>query len=352
MTRARRIALRAFAALAALAAIVVSGSCALEGGRHRGPVTDHFDGERFFNPGGPEREGFSAFLRWQLERTPGTWRPFTDAPPGPKPEARVGGGRLRAAWVNHATVLVQVDGVNVLTDPIWSERCSPFSFAGPARVIPPGIRFEDLPPIDAVVLSHNHYDHLDLPTLRRLHEREPLLVLAGLGNRGFLLDHGLTGARELDWWQQVELPNGVRIHSVPVRHFANRSLFDQDRTLWTGWVIEGPSGRAYVAGDSGFGPHFAEARERLGPMRLAVLPIGAYEPVWFMNRVHVTPAQAVDAALALAAGTALGMHFGTFELADEGQDEPPRALAAALAAKGVPPERFWVLAPGEGRDVP
>jgi L-ascorbate metabolism protein UlaG (beta-lactamase superfamily) len=343
----------AFGALVVLSAgAVVATGCALSAGGYHGPKSDHFDGTRFFTPGVPPRKmGARELLKFQEERHPGPWSQHPDAKPGPPPPERVTGGRMRVTFVNHATTLIQMDGVNVLTDPIWSERASPFQFVGPKRVRPPGLRMKELPPIDAVVISHNHYDHLDLHALKRLQNAFPRMqILTGLGNRALLEGAGLEHVVELDWWQTHPL-GAVTIHSVPNRHFSNRGLFDQDRTLWTAFVLEGPSGRAYFAGDTAYGAHFTQARERLGPMRLAVLPIGAYKPEWFMGQVHMSPAEAVRAAVDLQATVAVPMHYGTFPLADDGEDEPVQALHAALDATGKPPD-FRVLGFGEGLEVP
>ncbi len=342
-------------ALAVLGVLVLGGvglSCALSAPVYRGPESDHFDGRRFVTPAvrGQERGGLGDLLKWQASRQRGPWQPYREAPPGPPPPYEVEEGQMRVTFINHATTLVQLDGVNVLTDPIYSERCSPFPFAGPKRVRPPGIRFEDLPRIDAVVLSHNHYDHLDAATLRRLAARWPAVrFFAGLGNKAFLDRLGLPAVTELDWWESRALFHGVTVRSVPNQHFSNRGLFDADGTLWTAWVLEGKAGRAYFAGDTGYGPHFAEAAARLGPMRLAILPIGAFRPEWFMSPVHMSPRQAVQAARDLQAGLAVPMHFGTFELADDGEEEPLTALAEARADAGV---AFPALGFGEGRDVP
>ena len=291
-------------------------------------------------------------VRWLTTRDAGPWRRWTDVPPAPSPPPRVGPGEMRLTFVNHSTVLLQMDGVNVLTDPIWSERCSPVSFAGPRRVVPPGLRFEQLPPIDLVLVSHNHYDHMDLPTLRQLaDERRPRLIVP-LGNRRTLERARVPGAEELDWWQSARVRDGVHVHAVPTQHFSGRGLFDRDRALWAGFVVTGPAGVAYFAGDTGFGPHFAEIRERFGPPRLAVLPIGAYRPEWFMSRVHASPDEAVAAHRILGAHTSVGIHFGTFRLADDGQGEPAERIAELLRASEPPAPRFWILGFGEGRDVP
>jgi L-ascorbate metabolism protein UlaG (beta-lactamase superfamily) len=327
-------------------------------------VSDHFDGERFRNQVEVPHGRVGDFLRWRLsKRETGDWTPPADVTPGPPPPARVGAGALRATFVNHATVLLQLEGLNVLTDPVYSERVSPVSWAGPKRVRPPGVRFEDLPAIDLVLISHSHYDHIDLPTLARLKLAHPQArYLVPLGDAPLLVDArygvGLAADRvsEHDWWDAVDLADlapGVRARCVPAQHFANRGLADRDATLWCGWVLEtAAAGSVYFAGDTGWGPHFEQVRARCGPPRLALLPIGAYEPRWFMQRVHVNPDEAVQAHLLLEAATSLAIHFGTFRLSDEGREDPPRALAAALAERGVAPGRFWVLREGEGRDAP
>jgi len=351
----RRLFRRFFTVLAALLLIlgggVGIGGCIFSAPRWKGPPTDHFDGERFFNLEPREERG--SFLKWQLERKPGVWKEWRDALPGAPPPRRVERGALRVTFINHASVLLQLDGLNILTDPIYSERCSPVSFVGPKRVRPPGIRFEDLPPIDVVVLSHSHYDHMDVPTLKRLQETFPeVRLFAGLGNRAFLEGEGLRHVTELDWWQEVPLSPEVTLVSARTQHFANRGLFDRGGTLWTGYVLRGPHGATYFAGDTGWGKQFAEARERFGPMRLAVLPIGAYKPEWFMSPVHVSPGEAVRASVDLGARYSVPMHYGTFQLADDGEDEPVEELKRALAERGARAPEWWVLGFGEGRDVP
>jgi L-ascorbate metabolism protein UlaG (beta-lactamase superfamily) len=259
---------------------------------------------------------------------------------------------MRVTFVNHSTVLVQMDGVNVLTDPIWSERCSPVAFAGPRRVHPPGLRFEQLPPIDVVLVSHNHYDHLDIPTLERLAAEHRPRIFVPLGNRAVLDRAKIRDVEELDWWQSVEVREGIRIAAVPTQHFSGRGLFDRDRALWAGFVVTGPAGAMYFAGDTGFGPHFGQIRERYGPPRLALLPIGAYRPEWFMSRVHMSPEEALRAHRILGAEASVAIHFGTFRLADDGEDEPAERIATMLREGEQPPPKFWALGPGEGRDVP
>jgi L-ascorbate metabolism protein UlaG (beta-lactamase superfamily) len=244
-------------------------------------------------------------------------------------------------------MLVQMDGVNILTDPIWSMRCSPFSFAGPKRHRPPGLRFDDLPPIDAVLVSHNHYDHLDVATLRRLGGAR---IFTPLGNSALMARHGVKNATDLDWWQTTRVSDRVTVTLVPSQHFCARALSDRNATLWGGFVISGPSGNAYFAGDTGWGRHFAQIGERFGSMRVAMLPIGAYLPRWFMKPAHISPAEAVDAHAAIGAQTSIAMHYGTFNLGDDGYEQPAHDLRAAVAAKGNP--QVLIVEHGVGVEVP
>jgi L-ascorbate metabolism protein UlaG (beta-lactamase superfamily) len=314
-----------------------------------GPVSDHFDGERFFNPGVPDKS-FSDFLRWQWTSEAAEWPKWIESTPGPKPPERVR-DHWRVTFINHATVLIQMHGINILTDPTWSERASPVSWAGPKRVRAPGIRFEDLPPIDAVLLSHNHYDHMDLATLQKLHAAFKPVIFTGLGNASYLAERGVPGAVDMDWWDKKAGPGGLNVHFVPAQHFSARSFTDRNRTLWGGLVIDAPDGRLFFAGDSGYGPHFREIGERLGPFRFALIPIGAYEPRWFMKMAHVNPEEAVRAHQEVRSEVSLGIHFGTFQLTDEPIDAPIEALSQALRSMQVDPTRFITLTPGDAFEV-
>ncbi len=314
--------------------------------RYEGPRSDHFDGKRFHNhQSGWQSEG--SFLKWQMNRQRGEWREWVDAPRGAAPPSRVDGGGLRLTFVNHATMLIQMDGVNILTDPIWSERCSPVSFAGPKRHRPPGIRFDDLPKIDLVLVSHNHYDHLDLPTLRALQKRDRPRIMTPLGNSALMERGRVSGAEDLDWWEKAG--DAMKVTVVPSQHFCARAISDRDTTLWGGFVISGPSGNVYFAGDTGWGKHFGEINQKFRDIRLALLPIGAYLPRWFMKPAHITPAEAVDAHIALKARTSVPMHYGTFNLGDDGERQPIEDLHAAIAAKRA--TGFEILDFGEGREI-
>lgn len=340
----RRAVKTAVVSAAVAAAAVIVERTMIAAPRYIGPVSDHFDGEHFHNRELTEhREG--SVLKWMMERQRGFWPQWVDATPGPPPPRRAAAGQLRVTFINHATLLIQMDGLNILTDPIWSDRTSPVSWAGPKRHRPPGIRFDDLPPIDVVLVSHNHYDHLDLPTLQRLQQRDRPRIVTPLGNGALMRRYGIEGAIELDWWQR-----DGNVTLVPARHFCARAISDRDRNLWGGFVISSSAGgNVYFAGDTGWGAHFAEIGRRFAPIRAALLPIGAYLPRWFMQPVHIDPAQAVDAHLALGARTSIPMHYGTFALGDDGIDDPLRDLQSALAAKGA---SFTILENGEGRDLP
>lgn len=318
-----------------------------------GPPREDFDGKRFLNPEPGGEKGFRDFLRWTATREPepwlaSIWREYTYGPPPPQ---RVEEGALRVTFVNHATMLIQLDGLNILTDPVWSERVGPTSFLGVKRVRPPGIAYEDLPPIDVVIISHNHYDHFDVPTLRRLGRDHQPLILVGLGSGGILEHHGIRGGEELGWSEERRITEHVSIHRTPAQHFSSRGLRDRDTNQWGSYVITSPHGPVYFAGDTGWGSHFEKAAEDFGPMRLAILPIGAYLPRWFMAPVHISPEEALAAHDALRAGTSVAMHYGTFRLADDGEFNPPVRLKRALNEREDAP-RFWVLGFGEGREVP
>jgi L-ascorbate metabolism protein UlaG (beta-lactamase superfamily) len=309
----------------------------------------HYRNGRFFNPRVPEH-GFRQLLKWVRTRRPGAWPRWIPSSPGPKPPDHVPGSDLRVTFISHSSVLLQTEGLNLLTDPVWSRRVSPVSFAGPQRHRDPGLRFDDLPPIDAVLLSHDHYDHLDVPTLKRLASQHRPTVFCPLGVARQVRRCGLSDICELDWDQSITW-RGRRLHCVRAQHFSGRTPFRRNRTLWCGWMIEASAGNLYFAGDSGYGDFFAEIGRRFAPIRLALLPIGAYEPEWFMGPVHMTPAQAVEVFAQVGAAHAVAIHHGAFALADDAHQDPPARLRRALAGREEM-GRFLVLPEGQGHQVP
>jgi L-ascorbate metabolism protein UlaG (beta-lactamase superfamily) len=317
------------------------------------PVSDHCDGRRFFNPAGASQgQPFTALPRWWWQRLvlgEGSWWPKVVEPPlRPQLPAEVETGRVAATFIGHATWLLQFRGLTVLTDPFFSDRASPWQFAGPKRARPPALQLDELPAIDFVLLSHCHYDHLDLPALRWLaRERRPLLVTT-LGNRAWLAARGVGSAVELDWWQ-AHAAGAARFTCVPALHFAARWPWDRNHTLWGGFVLTHGRRSVYFCGDSAYGAHFRAIREKLSAPDLALLPIGAYEPRWFMRAVHMNPAEAVQAHRDLGTRRSLGMHHGTIQLTNEAIDAPLHDLAAARAAAGVSESEF--AAPRHGSTV-
>jgi N-acyl-phosphatidylethanolamine-hydrolysing phospholipase D len=274
--------------------------------------------------------------------------------------ARAGAAMQPAAtWIGHASVLVQLGGINVLTDPIFSERASPVSFAGPRRAQPPGLALAELPRVDVVLISHNHYDHCDITSLQALNAQPggPPLFLAPLGLKAWLADNGITNAVELDWWQQHSVA-GVDIVLTPVQHWSARSFTDRLKTLWGGYALFARDFQVFFAGDTGYSRDFADIRARFAARQgahgfdLALIPVGAYEPRWFMAEQHVNPEEAVRIHRDLRARKSLGIHWGTFELTDEPLDEPPKALSRATAAAGVPEDEFGVAAIGQTLRLP
>lgn len=317
----------------------------------RFPVSDHCDGQNFFNPGpSPGPRGLRQVLRWRFggRANRARWPARVNDPAFPPPPAAVPPNHAAITHINHATFLIRLSNAVILTDPIFSERCSPLPWAGPRRVRPPGLPLDALPRPDIVLVSHNHYDHMDLPSLRSLLDRFTPRLVTTLGNASRLAAIGIR-AVELDWWQSHAI-DGVTVTLTPARHFSARTPFDRNRTLWGGFMIhDQAAGQVFFAGDSAAGPHWGEIAARLGAPGVALLPIAAYEPRWFMAAAHMNPAEAVDAHLALRAHRSVGMHFGTFQLTDEAIDAPHRALDAARAAAGVTQDQFMTLGFGETR---
>jgi L-ascorbate metabolism protein UlaG (beta-lactamase superfamily) len=296
-------------------------------------TSDHFDGKQFFNYSKDyEARGFGDVLKWRMTSKVTPWPAKVECVSA-KPDATVRG--LRATMVNHATMLVQMSGVNLLTDPVWSERVSPFTFAGPTRHAPPGVALADLPRIDAILISHDHYDHCDISTLRTLNERDKPLIVAGLGMTPVLREAGIERVAELDWWESTH-SGAVKIEFCPAQHWSSRGPFSRNTRLWGSFMLKTNEKTFYFAADTGFGPHFEMIHERHPTIHLAAIPIGAYEPRWFMRPQHMNPEDAVAAHIILAAQRSVGIHWGTWQLTDEGIDEPVAALAKLAPASFTP----------------
>jgi L-ascorbate metabolism protein UlaG (beta-lactamase superfamily) len=310
--------------------------------------SDHFDGVRFFNPTGANGQPFSKLP--QLIRTPqARWPTHIDVTPRRPPA--LDGAAVVVTFIGHSTWLIQTSAGNLLTDPMYSRRAGPLNLLGPRRVRVAAVPFEDLPQISTVLLSHNHYDHCDLPTLRRLARRFNPVVVTPIGNRTLVRSAGISRVEERDWWERVQLAS-VEITVTPAQHFSARGPFDRNRALWGGFRLATGRLRLYFAGDTGYGPFFREIRQRLGPTDLALLPIGAYEPRWFMKDIHMNPAEAVQAHLDLEAAQSLGMHYGTFQLTPEAMDDPLIALDQARRSRNLQESRFRTLEFGESFRVP
>lgn len=332
------------------AALGTAGASAMSAATPRFPVSDHCDGRRFFNPRIHINRTWLDVLKWRRTSRPAPWPAWVDITPRPLPPAPHD-GTLAVTWVNHVTFLLQTRHGNVLTDPVWSKRVSPLHLIGPKRVHAPGVSFDALPRIDVVLLSHDHYDHCDMPTLRRLARHSPQpLVITPLGNGGLLHAAGFAAAKivELDWWEAHELDTGFHVRATPARHWSNRVTGGRNHRLWGGFFIQAGGRTAHYVGDTAYDDlMFREIQDRCGAPDLALIPIGAYEPRWFMAPAHCNPAEAVQIHRDLGARLSVAMHWGTWQLTDEAREAPVTALAAALSAASVPEHCFRVIAPGE-----
>lgn len=327
------------------------------------PRSDHFDGRRFFNPDGEQGSGGDAKkgpvgLVESLFSRAHSW-PIVPVTPT-RPPAHVGGEAIAVTWIGHSTVLVQTRGLNILTDPVWAERSSPVQFAGPRRVREPGVRLADLPRIDLVLLSHDHYDHLDTGTLKTLSDRDHPLIVTGLRNDALLGRYDIK-AQARDWGGRVGLRPGIDVIVTRAHHWSGHGVGDHDRALWSGFVVTLPGGNLYFAGDTGPGDmRWAVEARRYGPVRFALLPIGAYHFTGAETGNHIGPTQAVTAFEQLGAAYALGVHWGTFELTSEGIDQPRIELHRALERAHIPLDRFrttevgqtWMIPPSAGANQP
>ena len=310
----------------------------------------HTHSKGFFHPWPlPPRQG-AQLLSWLINRQPAAWprwqsNPVVQQLPIARPDAHLNDWKI---WfIGHVTTLIQIGSYNFLTDPVWSMRASPVGFAGPRRVRPAGLALQQLPRIDAVLLSHNHYDHMDLAALNWLHQRDQMPIYTGLANAQYLPK--AMNVIEMDWWDQLPLPQdpSIKIVFTPAQHFSGRGLRDGNQALWGGLSILTPDDHLFFAGDTGYSGHFSDIRQRLGAPRLALLPIGAYEPRAIMQVMHMNPADAVQAHLDLAAHRSLAIHYRTFQLTDEAMNQPLLELATALTQQQLAQDCFYTPLEGE-----
>jgi L-ascorbate metabolism protein UlaG (beta-lactamase superfamily) len=317
--------------------------------KYKGPVSDHFNGKQFINPGGLKAKGLPEVMKWMFSRKREKWTEVkSDFGPRPLDFNKEG---IRITYVNHTTFLIQVDGLNILTDPVWSTRTSPFQWAGPKRMRQPGLRLEDLPRIHVVLLSHNHYDHLDINTMRTIFGGHHPQIITPLGVKAYLDQERISGSKDLDWWDEASLSDKVSVQCVPAQHFSGRGSLDRDATLWCGYMLNTSAGRLYFAGDTGYNDKtFREIGTRCGEIRLSIIPIGAYKPRWFMSPIHVSPDEAVKIHLDVKSKQSIASHFGTFPLADDSYEDPITDLKKALHDNSLPESDFMILKEGVPSD--
>lgn len=322
---------------------------------YSGPKTDHFDGTRFYNPWNPSRKTYKDMVKWKWESHPAEWPERVENPPRPSLVPRIEGRALRATWIGHATVLIQTEDLNILTDPMFSERASPFSFIGPKRVRPPFVPIEKLPRIDVIIISHNHYEHMDLPSLKALWKRDKPRIITTLGNDRII---GRAGGgiktETYDWKETVRISPGVTLTPWPVQHWSKRTLADTNKALWSGYVLNTEGRTLFFSGDTGYGDgqFFRDAARKFGPMDIALIPIGAYEPRWFMAYSHVNPEEAIKSHRDLQARKSMGIHHETFRLTDEAFGSPRKALEDARKAAGIAESDFIAPYPGDFIELP
>jgi L-ascorbate metabolism protein UlaG (beta-lactamase superfamily) len=332
----------------------LTGCVSLDPSKEVDPLPPHHTPKGFRNPYRPSERGFGDFLRWRFGLGPNEIPPISPAQvSNDKPEIvqpsislikRPDSNQAQITWIGHSTFLIQIEGINILTDPIFSDYCGPSSFLGIKRVTPPGVPFEKLPPIHAVLISHNHYDHLDAPTVKRLGSGPTYFVPLGIAR--WFEKRKIKNVVEMDWWQTHSL-QGLKFHSVPLQHFSNRTPFDRNETLWSGWMVETKSAKIFFAGDTGYSPVFKEIGDRFGPIQISIIPIGAYRPRWFMSPVHVDPPEAIKILKDIHSQIAIAGHWGTFKLSDEPLGEPPVYLRKVMKENGIDERQFILMKFGE-----
>lgn len=330
--------------------LLITG-CSASDQFYKGVVSDHFDGENFYNTGKFTRTTFGKILPVLLFEKRGRWIKIRDLEPGPPPVSSVDSSKLRLTFIGHSTTLIQTYGKNILTDPVWSDFISPVPFIGPRAHHEPGINFEDLPQIDAVIISHNHYDHLDIPTLVRIKNEFNSIFYVPIGNKYILEEEGITNVIELDWWESSKLSSSLEVFSVPAQHFSGRWIDDRNKSLWGGFVLSTTEGNIYFAGDTGYGDFINEISKKFQPVVLSLLPIGAYEPNDVIGPMHVRPDEAVKMHFDLKSRKSIAIHFGRFPQAWESMAAPIRDLKKARVESGLSKEDFSMMWPGEFTEI-
>ncbi len=334
--------------------IFLLSGAALEQSKEVSPLPPHHTSKGFQNPYRPSERGFGDFLRWRFGLGP------NETPPIPpeevsnyRPEVaqpaislikQPDSNHVQITWIGHSTFLIQTEGINILTDPLFSDYCGPNSLLRVKRVAAPGVPFEQLPSIHAVLISHNHFVHLVSKTVERLSKGVTYFVPLGIAR--WFEKKKMKNVIEMDWWQSSSL-RGLKVHSVPIQHFSNRTLFDRNETLWSGWIIESESNKIFFAGDTGYSPVFKEIGDRFGPLQVSIIPIGAYRPRWFMSPVHVDPPEAIQILRDTGSNRAIAGHWGTFRLADEPLGEPPVYLRKAMRENGIHEGQLIIMKFGE-----
>ena len=319
----------------------------LQNSYYHGPKSNHFDGKKFFDPQTQYPNNFLDFLKWQFTRNKTAWPKKIDLQRQDIPPQRVLNNKIRISNIGHFSFLIQVDGINILTDPIWSKRASPLSFLGPKRVIDPGIKFNNLPKIDIVLISHNHYDHLDLATIEKLWNKHKPLIITPLGNDAIIKKHNnKIIVKAYDWGETVNISKKLNITLEPTQHWSARGLFDTNHALWSAYVIQSKScGNIYFSGDTGYSPYFLKTKQKYKKINFAILPIGAYKPRWFMKYAHMSPKDAIKAYMDLGQPLTFPAHYDVFPLADEKYGEAITTLNKQL--KKLPNHKFKALSIGE-----
>ncbi len=307
-------------------------------------ISDHYNGKQFYNLTPTHNESLYTVLKWKLTSKRIKWPHWIEDEAIPLSPITADDKSV-CTWVGHACFLIQLKGMNILTDPVYAKRASPVQFAGPKRVRAAGIPFESLPKIDLVLVSHNHYDHLDLATLKKLHEKDAPHFIVALGDKKLLVDNGISSVQEMDWWEETNFKE-TKIHFLPSQHWSARGLHDKCHSLWGGHMISQGDHKIYFGGDSGYSDHFLQIKNKIGTPDISLIPIGAYEPRWFMKDLHMNPDDAVKAHLDLGSKKSLAMHYGTFQLTDEAIDDPLKDLSLALEKYGVSDSDFMSLKHG------